>query len=251
MINIGITGGTGLVGPHLLAFLDKHKNEYSTILIGREDFIDDNKLKIKLKDCNIVVHLAGVSNRAKPSEIFSTNVNLTKSILDSLDYISHVPKIIFLSSIHRSKDTPYGISKKESEFLISNWGKKNNTSTTIIVSSHIFGESPHSFSEFSKPYTNSAFATFCHELVQNKESVVYPQAKAELIYVGDVCLSIIDSFKETPQQEVVFLNGREIFMTDVYALLKHFRDESFAGRTLTFNDSFEANLYNSFKSYLI
>src|SRR3989344_5907206 len=140
MIHVGITGGTGLVGPHLTFLFDAHTDKFTYILIGREDFVDLQKLQKKLRACDVVVHLAGLSNRANQEEIYSANTGLTKFILDTLDSMGHRPRIIFLSSVHRDKDTPYGRSKRDSELLISEWGKKNKTPTTTIISPHIFGE---------------------------------------------------------------------------------------------------------------
>ena len=246
MIHVGITGGTGLVGPHLTFLFDAHTDKFTYILIGREDFVDLQKLQKKLEACDIVVHLAGLSNRANQEEIYSTNIGLTKFVLDSL---RHRPKVIFLSSVHRDKGTPYGRSKKDSELLIDDWAKKNNAKHTIIVSPHIFGESPHIFDRTRKLYTNSAFATFCYELISNKPSTVYPIAPIELIHVGDVVSSIFDVIQNTSSEPMIFLYGTKTQMADVYALLKYFRDEYSAGRVPTLKDDFESNCYKTFLSY--
>lgn len=250
MIHIGITGFTGLVGPHLSQYLEKHTDKYTPVLIGREDFEDEKKLINKLKVCDVIVHLAGLSNRANQDEIYDTNIRLTKKILDGLESFNLHPQIIFLSSVHRDKDTPYGRSKKDSELLIAEWGKKNNTPTTTIVCVHIFGESPHIFNKSLKPYLGSAFATFCHELAQNKPSTVYPVAPIELIYVGDVVASILNVIQNTPHTPVVYLHGKSTQMADVYSLLQYFRDENSLGRIPTLKDDFESNCCKTFLSYI-
>ncbi|MFA5889081.1 MAG: NAD-dependent epimerase/dehydratase family protein [Candidatus Paceibacterota bacterium] len=262
MIHIGITGSTGLVGSHLNYYLEKYTDEYKPVLIDREDFKDDpstraehgtgqrKKLIDKLKVCDVIVHLAGLSNRADQKEIYDTNVGLTRKILDRLESLNLCPKIIFLSSVHRDKDTPYGRSKKDSELLIAEWGKKNNTPTTIIISPHIFGESPHIFNKSLKPYVGSAFATFCHELAQNKPSTVYPIAPIELVYVGDVVVSIFNASQNTTLEPVIYLHGKHTQMADVYSLLKYFRDEILSGKTPVPKDDFELNCYKAFLSYV-
>lgn len=248
MIHIGITGGTGLVGPHLKSLFDKHTDECSYVLIGREDFGDLEKLQKKLKSTDVIVHLAGLSNRANQEEIYPTNIGLAKSLLDTLDILDHQSRIIFLSSVHRDKDTPYGRSKKDSELLIENWSQKNNVAYTVIISSHIFGESPHIFDNQLKLYTNSAFATFCINLIQEKESTVYA-VPIEFVYAGDVCEIIFDICRNDKPEKQIRLKGKETQISEVYALLKYFHDEHIARRKPILKDDFEAKCYKVFLSY--
>ena len=245
MTRIGITGGEGFVGSHLRFFLHEHKNDYQTVLIGREDFVDHKKLLDKLSLCDIIVHLAGLNRGDDDEQVYNTNISLTKTVISGLDEVKKTPKIIFLSSTHNTRDTGYGKSKRESEALIYKWGEKNKTATTSIVSTNIFGE-------FCKPHYNSVVATFSYELANMKESKVDQSATVsiEFIYVRDICSLIFDSFKSVSTQTTLNPKGRNIKIVDLYYLIKSFRDEYFSGIIPSFKDKFEISLFNTFRSYL-
>jgi UDP-2-acetamido-2,6-beta-L-arabino-hexul-4-ose reductase len=242
MIHIGITGSSGFIGSHLRFYLHEYQDIYDVILIKTADFSNHKKLADKLKRCDIIIHLAGL-NLGKEKEIYDTNVGLTKTILSTLDEISKKPKIIFLSSIHNKKKTAYGLSKRDSERMILKWGVKNKTATTSIVVPHIFGE-------FVRPYYNSAIATLCYELAENKDSTINPKAKVNLLYVRNICSSIVDLFGKKSTKRTLIQNGREMRLTDVYSLLKRFRDEYFSHIIPLLKDRFELHLFNTFRSYL-
>ena len=239
---IGITGSSGFIGSHLRFFLYEQKDQYETVLIHTSDFLDHKRLSESLKECDVVVHLAGL-NKGEEKEIYNTNVRLTTSLLSALDKIGKKPRVIFLSSVHNTRDTAYGKSKKASEKLISAWGKRNNTLTYSIVAPHIFGE-------FGKPNYNSAIATLCYELSRNKKSTLDPKAKVQLIYVRNICSIIVDLFEKKPSKKTLSPSGKEMLLTEVYSLLKHFRDEYFSHTIPLVKNRFELHLFNTFRSYL-
>lgn len=243
MTNVGITGGWGFVGSHFRFFLHEHKNDYTPVLIDKEDFSNDERLSRKLSICNAVVHLAGL-NRGNEEEIYETNIGLTKQILSTLGQIGKKEtRIVFLSSTHNLRDTAYGRSKRDCQKIISNWGKTNKAKTVVIVAPNIYGE-------FVKPYYNSAVATFCHELSEKKESAVNDSAKVELIYVRKICSLIFDSLAAENSLCTHFVRGREMKVSDVYNLLKKQRDEYLTGIIPFFSDDFELRMFNTFRSYL-
>lgn len=256
MKRIGITGSSGFVGLHLRFYLYELKDKYEPVLIHADDFLDQEKLAEILKKCDVVVHLAGL-NLGEESKIYDTNVWLTKTLLSTLDGIGRKPKIIFLSSTHNTKESAYGRSKRDSQDLVSRWGAKNRTTTFSIAAPHIFGE-------FGRPYYNSAIATLCYELCENKHSLssnkaskVNPKAKVELVYVREICSLIVDLFERESSENTLIQRkatliqkGKEMKLMDVYSILKYFRDEYFSHTIPLLKDRFELHLFNTFRSYL-
>jgi UDP-2-acetamido-2,6-beta-L-arabino-hexul-4-ose reductase len=241
MIRVGITGSSGFIGSHLRFFLYEKRNGYECVLIEKEDFSQPEKLIQKLATCDVVVHLAG-QNRGNEDDIYNTNVLLTKQLLGACEKTEKKPKIIFLSSVHNSRDTAYGRSKRDSEALIGAWGKKNGTRTVSVVAPNVFGE-------FCKPNYNSFVATLCSELVEHKSSTVNDTV-VELLYVRDLCVSIskllLDDSQEAPFRPI----GREVKVDEIYNTLTRFRDEYFSNIIPLFADRFELHLFNTFRSHL-
>lgn len=238
---IAITGSSGFIGLHLRIFLYELKDQYETVLIHADDFLDQQKLAEKLKKCDVVVHLAGL-NLGREKEIYRTNVGLTKMLLSTLEVIGKKPRIIFLSSVHNIRESAYGRSKRDCQEMISQWGTKNNTAVFSIVAPHIFGE-------FARPYYNSAVATLCYDLCKKETSKVNPKGKVELLYVRDIC-SLIVGLMEKGFSETLTPRGREMQLKDVYSTLVHFRDEYFSHTIPRLSDRFELHLFNTFRSFL-
>lgn len=241
MIHVGITGGSGFVGSHLRFFLYEKRNEYECVLIEKADFSHPEQLTQKLTPCDVVVHLAG-QNRGNEDDIYNTNVLLTKQLLDACEKTEKKPKIIFLSSVHNSRDTAYGRSKRDSEALIEAWGKKNSARTVSVVAPNVFGE-------FCKPNYNSFVATLCSELVEHKSSTVN-DAVVELLYVQDLCASIFKLFSDNSHEASFRCAGRKVKVDEIYNTLTRFRDEYFSNIIPLFADRFELHLFNTLRSYL-
>jgi UDP-2-acetamido-2,6-beta-L-arabino-hexul-4-ose reductase len=243
MKTVGITGASGFIGSHLRFFLYEHKNDYTVISIDEDDFENEKILREKLGQCDVIVHLAGL-NRGEEEEVYKVNTSLTKNILSILDELSRKPTFIFMSSSHNTRDTAYGRSKRDSEKMISDWGNKNNTKTFSIVSPNVFGE-------FLKPYHNSFVGTFCHEIVEGKESTINKDAKVELIYVRDVCSIYFDLFTSESEERTKIIKGREVSIGEIYTKLKSFYDEYVSSKIIpVFSDRFDLYLFNTLRSYL-
>jgi UDP-2-acetamido-2,6-beta-L-arabino-hexul-4-ose reductase len=230
------------VGTHLRFFLHEHKAQYNAILINKEDLLNKEQLLQKLRNCDVVIHLAGM-NRGQEDEVYATNVRLTKEIIFALDRTDKQPRVIFLSSTHNARDTAYGRSKRDCQDIISDWGKTKNASTVLIVAPNIFGE-------FAKPHYNSAVATFCHELSERKESVVNESGKVELVYVRDICAAIFNSITADTPLNTHLVRGMDLTISDVYDLLQSFRDQYFSSIVPLCSTIFQLRMFNTFRSYL-
>ena len=242
MTKIAITGGNGFVGLHMRFLLNEKKDQFEVVLINKEDFSNPDSLSNKLKDSDYVLHFAGL-NRGEEEEIYNTNTGITKQILSASDIFEKKPQIVFLSSTHNTRETAYGRSKRDSEKMISEWGKQNDTKTVSLVAPNIYGE-------FVKPYYNSFVATFCYELVENKESNINAEARVNLIYVRDVCTIILDLINGGITEETKKIEGLNIGIAEVYEMLKNFKESYLSGLVPILSSKFELSMFNTLRSYL-
>jgi len=242
MVKVAITGGEGFLGSHMRFFLYEKKDLYEVVLIDKSDFDTETGLRNKLEGVNSVLHFAGL-NRGEEDEIYKTNVGLTEKILGACDALADKPKVLFISSTHNNRDTAYGRSKRDSEKMISDWGKKNKVQTSSVVSTNIFGE-------FGKPNYNSFVSTFCHNIASGIESEVNKEATVSVVYVRDVCSFFYSLLQKDFLEESYSMLGEPVKIIDVYNKLLSFKNEYFTGTIPKIENKFDLNLFNTFRSYL-
>ena len=78
MKKIGITGANGFIGKHLQNNLIHDKNNI-IIPFQRDFFENESKMDDFVKNCDVIVHLAGLNRSNSEELIYNTNINLTKS----------------------------------------------------------------------------------------------------------------------------------------------------------------------------
>jgi len=154
-----ITGGAGFLGLHLATLFCKRKANITLVDIApynkkeypkgcsliNGDVRDKKLMDILTKDKDVVIHAAAALPLWSKKEIFDTNVNGTKNILD-VSLKNRVKRFIFISSTavygipkrHPIFETdsivgvgPYGQSKIEAERVCQEYRKKGLTVTII------------------------------------------------------------------------------------------------------------------------
>ncbi len=139
-----ITGGSGFLGINLIRYLLEKGYKIRSLDIVPFDYPEKNKIdwiegdirnievvNNAMKDINIVVHTAAALPLYKPKDIFSTDIDGTKNILEAA-YNHSVDRMIHVSSTavygipdhHPLKETdrldgvgPYGKAKIEAEHI--------------------------------------------------------------------------------------------------------------------------------------
>ena len=114
-MKILITGSNGFVGKNLvstLAYLD----EFEILTFNRND--DEVLLDRHTKDCDFVIHLAGVNRPLDKAEFYTGNVGLSEKLIASLKKNSNKAPILVTSSIQAELENDYGKSKKAGEELL-------------------------------------------------------------------------------------------------------------------------------------
>lgn len=164
-MKICVIGGSGFVGSRLLpklleigvvSIFDKRESPFFPHLTSLIDIRDKNGLNEKLKDFDLVVHLAAehTDNVSPTSLYYDVNVTGTRNILDAM-VANRIHRLVFFSSVSvygLNKPNPdenypkepsnhYGKSKLMAENLILEWSKNGEHNNAIIIRpTVIFGE---------------------------------------------------------------------------------------------------------------
>lgn len=173
-----ITGAGGFVGRNLTAELARFAEQYELLLADIDT--DQERFLTYLKECEFVIHLAGVNRPKNDGEFATGNVGLTQFVLDTLkEYDSTVP-VAITSSTQALLGNPYGKSKLAAEQAVLAYGKETGAPVYVFRLPNVFGK-------WCRPNYNSAVATFCHNIARGLPIVVNDsQHLMTLVYIDDV-----------------------------------------------------------------
>lgn len=181
-MKIVVTGANGFIGKNLCLRLYE---------MGHHDILEINRGTSKkntlsyLSEADFIYHLAGVNRPKDPIEFERGNADLTSFIVETLENSGRSTPIVLSSSIQINLDNPYGRSKLAAERALKSYAKKNGAPYYIFRFANVFGK-------WCKPNYNSFVATFCSNIVNGIEiSINDPDAKVRLVYIDDVCNSLI------------------------------------------------------------
>jgi UDP-2-acetamido-2,6-beta-L-arabino-hexul-4-ose reductase len=239
---IVITGLIGFIGSHLKDRLSREK-DIEVPLFEDDFFSQPEKLREVLRDVDTVVHLAAM-NRGDDKEIYNTNIDLVKKLVEALDSIKAHPHVIFSSSTQAALDNPYGRSKKEGERILEEWSRKNNVPVTILTIPNVFGDR-------GRPFYNSVVATFCHLLTHGGQPQIQIDKKVGLIYINELSEILWDRIKNPPAgfERVDVQATAKVKITDILTLLNYFKECYYVKKIVpVFAGNFEKSLYNVFLS---
>ncbi|MDK0654548.1 NAD-dependent epimerase/dehydratase family protein [Clostridium perfringens] len=255
-MKILVTGAKGFVGKNLIATLNNikdNKDKTRDIVIDKIFEYDINNTKEELKeytkDCDFVVHLAGVNRPKDTSEFYEGNKAFTETLCYYLKQANNKAPILISSSIQASKDNDYGKSKKEGEKLLLNFSKEEGNQIYIYRFANLFGK-------WCRPNYNSVTATWCYNIANgldiqvNDETVVLP-----LVYIDDVVNEIINCIKGNPTYDNV--NKYYTVLPTYQVKLGYMRDLLYSFKESRKNlnipnqkDEFSKKLYATYLSYL-
>ncbi|MGI6329230.1 MAG: NAD-dependent epimerase/dehydratase family protein [Bacilli bacterium] len=203
-----VTGGSGFLGINLIRYLLERK--YNIVSLDLLDFnYDDCKDKIRvikgdirnkeivndaMKDIDIVIHSAAALPLYKKEDIFSTDIDGTRNVIESA-YKNKIKRFIQISSTavygipdhHPLKEDdkldgvgPYGIAKIEAEKVCLEYRKKGMCVSIIRPKS------------FIGPERLGVFALFYDWAKDGKgfPMIGNGKNKYQLLDVGDLCQSI-------------------------------------------------------------
>lgn len=236
---------SGFIGTNFSNYVRTFKAEnFEIVDVKDEFFLDKENLSNALLGCDILVHMAGAS-RSKHDDVYEKNIGLTHKLIDAMDGNNKLEHAIFLSSVHEARSDGYGRAKKESRELLAKWCKKKNVVFTGLVLPNVFGP-------FSKPFHNSAIATFCHQLIANKKPKIDEERLVSLLYVENVAELIFKVISEAKTQaEAIVAPEIKIQVSEILAKLQTFKEQYIDSNIIPSLPSlFDVNLFNTFCSFM-
>jgi len=237
---VGMTGAEGLIDWHLRCYL-RTVPDIQVKVAGREAFQDPEAMTAFVRDCDGIVHLAGV-NRGEDQELYRTNMLLTRTLLKACESSGSHPHLVFSSSIHADRDTAYGRSKRQCSALMAEWACQHDSRFTELVLPHVFGEG-------GRPFYNSVVSTFCHQLAHGDTCQVNGQTQVELVHAQIVCREILKVLVDRITGSYR-LQGSPISVGDLHDTLVHMASEYSAQIIPDVTDPFRLALFNTYRSYL-
>lgn len=245
-MKILITGSNGFVGRNLVEELRSRK----TFEILEYD-IDNTteELDTFTRECDVVIHLAGVNRPKEEREFTEGNVDFTRTLLDNLKKHGNRAPLIMSSSIQATLDNPYGKSKLEAEETLLSYSRETGIPVAVYRLPNVFGK-------WCRPSYNSVVATFCHNIAHDLPiQINNPDAVLSLVYIDDVVKEFIG------KAESIFINhGPEriedikpvltITLGPLADLIRSFRDSRDSRSVPDMSDYLTSSLYATYLSYL-
>jgi UDP-2-acetamido-2,6-beta-L-arabino-hexul-4-ose reductase len=243
MIKVGVTGSNGFIGWHLCQTIKLHIDSFLLIEFNRNWFNNTNELDKFVSNCDIIVHIAGLNRHNEESAIYDTNVGLAVNLVESFKRIGFKGQLIFSSSIQEDRNNTFGNSKKAARELFANWANQSNANFHGVIIPNVFGA-------FGVPFYNSVISTFCHQLVNGKTPNIETDATLNLIYINELVKKIIDLFNTETNENLLIAHTDTYKVSEILELLIKFKEKYFQnGHIPSFNNQFEINLFNTFRSY--
>ncbi len=97
-LRVAITGAAGFLGWHLRAYLHS-LGCHEVVPIDRACLNDPARLEQAVRDCDAVVHLAGL-NRADEEAILRVNPELARTLVSACQRAHSTPHVVFANSTH-------------------------------------------------------------------------------------------------------------------------------------------------------
>ena len=194
MIRALITGAKGFIGKNLDIALRRLPNVTVDHLISSDSL---SALNSKVAEADVIFHLAGLNRPIEESDFQRVNVDVTRTIAESIQSNPNKPQtILFSSSIQATLDSPYGRSKKDAEVLLASLAELKAKRIKIYRLPNVFGK-------WSRPNYNSAVATFCYNIARGLPiTITSPGRELELVYIDDVIQEWIKQLDGSESKEL-------------------------------------------------
>lgn len=269
-----ITGANGFVGRNLCEALRNiaegkdRRGKYQSLLPLTVYEYDRNgtqeELSFYCSAADFVFNLAGINRPKDPSEFMKGNMEFGEALLSLLEHHGNKCPVMLSSSVQASLEgryagSPYGESKLAGEELLFDYQERTGAKAMVYRFPNLYGK-------WCRPRYNSAVATFCDAIANDREFQVNdPSVELELLYIDDLVTAMLDALvgdvrrcRYAGAECVPAEDGRYCYapgaqkasLGEIVGLLKGFRD---ARETLTVpnleDGSFSKKLYSTFLSY--
>lgn len=269
-----VTGANGFVGRNLCEALRNiaegkdRRGKYQSLLPLTVYEYDrsgtQEELSFYCSAADFVFNLAGINRPKDPSEFMKGNMEFGETLLSLLEHHGNKCPVMLSSSVQASLEgryagSPYGESKLAGEELLFDYQERTGAKAMVYRFPNLYGK-------WCRPRYNSAVATFCDAIANDREFQVNdPSVELELLYIDDLVTAMLDALvgdvrrcRYAGAECVPAEDGRYCYapgaqkasLGEIVGLLKGFRD---ARETLTVpnleDGSFSKKLYSTFLSY--
>lgn len=238
-LTIGVTGADGMLGTHVRAYL-YGLPDVQLRSAGRTTF-EQGQLNAFVKGCDAIIHLAGM-NRGDDAEVAATNIALTQQLIDGLEATGSKAHVLFSSSTHIERDTPYGASKREAAALLAAWAERSGGKFTNVILPGVFGEG-------GKPYYNSVVATFCYQLAMGETPTPHADSPIEQIHAQDVARRF-ETMIRAGEVGDVRVQGTELTVFGLLSTLQDMKALYDLHIIPDLREGIRRDLFNTYRSFL-
>jgi UDP-2-acetamido-2,6-beta-L-arabino-hexul-4-ose reductase len=243
---IVVTGARGFLGRHVMSLL-AYDSTVTAVPIGRETPLAERDAELARADA--VIHLAGVNRPSDDREFAEVNVGLTRTIADTLTAAARGAALVYASSVRATDDTPYGRSKLAAEEIVRRYAAGPGPGRSAVT------RLPNVFGKWSRPFYNTAVATFCHSIARDEPVEIRDAAHVlQLVYGEDVAAALIAQATGAarPSTDGTFdVEPRyERSLGEIVSLLRRFRALRTELVLPDFSDAFVRKLYATYLSFL-
>lgn len=269
-----VAGAKGFVGRNLCEALknirdgkDRREKYQQLLPLTVYEYDRDgtqDELSFFCSAADFVFNLAGINRPKDPSEFMEGNRGFGEMLLDLLGHHDNKCPVMLSSSVQASLEgryagSLYGESKLAGEELLFDYEKRTGAPVLVYRFPNLYGK-------WCRPRYNSAVATFCDAIANEREFTVNdPSVELELLYIDDLVTAMLDVLvgevrrcryagaKCVPDEAGRYCyapGAQKATLGEIVHLLASFRD---ARETLEVpnlaEDSFSKKLYSTFLSY--
>lgn len=269
-----VTGAKGFVGRNLCEALknirdgkDRREKYQQLLPLTVYEYDRDgtqDELSLFCSAADFVFNLAGINRPKDPSEFMEGNRGFGEMLLDLLEHHDNKCPVMLSSSVQASLEgryagSLYGESKLAGEELLFDYEERTGAPVLVYRFPNLYGK-------WCRPHYNSAVATFCDAIANEREFTVNdPSVELELLYIDDLVTAMLDTLvgevrrcryagaKCVPDEAGRYCyapGAQKATLGEIVRLLISFRD---ARETLEVPNlaegSFSKKLYSTFLSY--
>ncbi|EGQ8108436.1 capsular polysaccharide biosynthesis protein CapF [Vibrio parahaemolyticus] len=241
-MKIVVTGAKGFIGKNLCVMLREHGYE-DLVEIDRDTTSEQTTRA--LAEADFVYHLAGINRPKTEAEFQEGNADFTDFVVEQLKASGRKTPLVVSSSTQALQENAYGQSKRSAEQSVELYGHESGASFYIYRFPNVFGK-------WCRPNYNSFVATFCYNTLNDLDITINdPKASVTLVYIDDVCRSLIALLDGTePSGTKVVSPEYPTTVGEVADLLRAFKESRDNLVTEDVGTGLVRALYSTYLSYM-